>query len=187
MKNKNVLNIFIRSLMFFASFILFIAAFMLPSLIFKGKYSNNPIAWIIIFLAMLFIITFGISCLLLATKFKYELTLNDKEKLLNWDKLSLAYKKFWIFQEIFTLFLGLFILILGLIFSIFFRDILGAMSIVFGSALLISVRKQYLEIKEKKEAKILKRILQKIAKIGLIFFAIALIVWLILNFGKILM
>ena len=186
-KTRKNLNKFIRGLMFFTAFLLFFAAFMLPSLVLEGKHSNNLIAWTVLLIFMLFIIAFSIICLILAIKFKYELTLNDAERVLKWDKLSSEYKKFWIFQEVFALVLGFFLITLGFIFAFYFKDWFAIVAVMASLSMLISVRRAYLDIKDKKEAKILKKIVSRIAIIFLIILILLLIVWLSVNFGKMLL
>ena len=154
-KAKKTLDKFVRGLMFFACIILFIAAFMLPSLILSSKHSNDLIWWVIILFFMILIIVFGFMCLSLATKFKYELTFNDTERWLTWDKLSLSYKKFWMFQEVFFLILGIFMLIIGFVFVIY-KDWLAIIVIMSGLSLLISIRREYIKFRDLKEARIKK-------------------------------
>ena len=183
-KTKNRVDKFVRGLMFFATALLFITAFMLPSLILSGKHLEDPVAWILILSFILFMIIFGFMCLLLATKFKYELTFNDKERIIHWDKLSSAYKKFWIFQEVFATLFASYMLICGFVFLFYFKDWLVIIAFFSSVSMLISVRRQYLDIKDKKEAKILKGIVYTLFEI-ILFVLIALILaLLIINFGR---
>jgi hypothetical protein len=186
-KAKNRLNKFVRGITFFTAIILFIAAFFLFALVLDSKHPSSLFSWVIVSAGIIFIIIFGVMCLFLATQFKRELLFDDNERLKNWDKLSKGYKKFFIFQEIFTLFFSLFLILFALYLAFILKDWFALILFMSGSSLLISLRKQYLQIRDKNEGKIIKRIMLKLSSSGLILLAIVLVILIYLNFGKFLM
>lgn len=147
---------------FFTSILVFILVFMLPSLILNGKHAKDPVAWIIISMTILLLTFFGIMLFLLSTKFRHELILNDEERVNNWDNLPSDYKNFWIYQEIFIVIFGVFLFFVG-IFSIWsYKEFIDLVTVIASISLLISNREQYRHIREKKEGKILRKVMQNL-------------------------